>query len=248
MWGFLSSTLPAWKQPAADYRETSESEFYVCGTGTICWMWGASRWCLCLEMTEVFSVILSVLGCAPVPPQNRYFRSLREWFCISSILVWLTSSSLSPESFHSKCPFLAADLSLTKPLGHRKDFPQLHFQDKFLLFYIYFLSMLILLGFEQKPHWFPGRHPELEPPLSSPAAQSCCTPGLQVEKEQEGCRKSHRSPQEPVVQGFPSSTKTCHTRKPCGKCSSCFLICNLCVCLGFVLVCRGGSAWPDKPN
>lgn len=86
-----------------------------------------------------------VLGCAPVPPQNRYFRSLREWFCISSILVWLTSSSLSPESFHSKFPFLAADLSLTGgSLCSKKDSPQLHFLAKFLIFYIYFLSMLIL--------------------------------------------------------------------------------------------------------
>lgn len=99
----FSSTLTALK---TDYRETSESEFSVCRTGVICWMWGAPWWCLCLEMTEVFCVILPELGCAPVPPQNRYFRSCREWFCISSILVWLTSSILSPESFHSKFPFL----------------------------------------------------------------------------------------------------------------------------------------------
>lgn len=65
----------------------------------------------------------AVLGCAPVPPQNRYFRSLREWLCISSILVWLTSCSSSPDSFRSKCPFLAADLSRTKPLCYKKSFP-----------------------------------------------------------------------------------------------------------------------------
>lgn len=89
----------------------------------------AWRWQRC-------SVSLSVLGCAPVPPQNRNFRSLREWFCISSILVWLTSSSSSPQSFHSKFPFLAADLSLTKPLCCKTHFPQLHFLAILLLFYI----------------------------------------------------------------------------------------------------------------
>ncbi|KFP63253.1 UPF0686 protein C11orf1, partial [Cariama cristata] len=29
--------------------------------------------------------------------------------------------------------------------------------------------------FEEEPHWFPGRHPALEPPSFNPTAQSCYT-------------------------------------------------------------------------
>lgn len=59
-----------------------------------------------------------------------------------------------------------------KPLRCKKYFPQLHFLAKFLLFYIYFLSVVILLGFEQKPHWFSGHQPAAQLP-SAAALQAC---------------------------------------------------------------------------
>ncbi|XP_009327839.1 PREDICTED: UPF0686 protein C11orf1 homolog [Pygoscelis adeliae] len=93
--------------------------------------------------------------------------------------------------------------------------------------------------FEREPHWFPGHHPELERASFNPAAQSCYTidykpPYSSIffacvqhsEKEQEGCRKSSRDgknlqtmPSEKqaclpaVLQGYPSSKKTCHALK-----------------------------------
>ncbi|KAM7082953.1 LOW QUALITY PROTEIN: cilia- and flagella-associated protein 68 [Ciconia maguari] len=93
----------------------------------------------------------------------------------------------------------------------------------------------------REPCWFPSQHPELEPPLFNPTAQSCytidCRPPYgsiffacvqHSEKEQEGCRKSNTDgenlqmmPSEKqeacllaVLQGYPSSKKTCHTLKP----------------------------------
>ncbi|KAK4809595.1 hypothetical protein QYF61_025038 [Mycteria americana] len=92
-----------------------------------------------------------------------------------------------------------------------------------------------------KHHRIKSHHPELEPPLFNPTAQSCytidCRPPYgsiffacvqHSEKEQEGCRKSNRDgenlqtmPSEKqeacllaVLQGYPSSKKTCHTLKP----------------------------------
>lgn len=103
------------------------------------------------------------------------------------------------------------------------------------------LFLFILLGFECEHHWFLGHHPELEPPLFYPTAQSCYTADYRPpygsiffvcvqrsEKEQEGCRKSNRdgenlqtTPSEKqeacllaVLRGYPSSKKTCHTLKP----------------------------------
>lgn len=112
-------------------------------------------------MTQLFSVIFSLLGCAPVPPQNKYFESLREWYlhfrcsCLANLITFI------PNEFSLKIP-----ISLS------------------CIFWIYSCNfaltssrffVFILLGFEWEPHWFLGHHPELEPPSFNPTAQSCYT-------------------------------------------------------------------------
>ena len=65
-------------------------------------------------------------------------------------------------SFHSKFPFLAPEFEPNKTLLYRKDFPQLHFLDIFLLFCTYFLKFFCVYSFRiwtrtslvsRPPHW-----------------------------------------------------------------------------------------------
>ncbi|KAM6115665.1 LOW QUALITY PROTEIN: cilia- and flagella-associated protein 68 [Phoenicopterus ruber ruber] len=90
----------------------------------------------------------------------------------------------------------------------------------------------------EEPHWFPGHHPELEPPSFNPTAQSYYTIDytppyssiflLMSNTQRKTRRKSNKDgdnlqtmPSEKqeacllaVLQGYPSSKKTCHTLKP----------------------------------
>lgn len=69
----------------------------------------------------MFSVVFSLLGCVPVPPQNRYFKSPREWYlhfkysCLANLIMFI------PNGFHSKFLFLAPKFEANRSLLCRKD-------------------------------------------------------------------------------------------------------------------------------